>query len=160
MQTDWDTGRNAYPAQRATLLSLTRAAPALRPGTLVLLLDESGSWPYGFTFRHAIRFLYGDEVVGLAPGAEPFLYPHRFVAEGVVVEPWPVIRAAWQVQPTLHRWDTIVVVRCGPRGDAEMLVRWPEGRLPCSGRRAYAPRARATGRARSPKTRARFEAPR
>jgi hypothetical protein len=130
MQAEWDASGNAYPAQSRTLSALTRAAPGLEPGTLVLLLDDSGAWPMTFTFRHALRYLYGDGVVGVVRGGADFLYPWRVTARGVVVEPWPVIRGDWEVAPTLHPWDTILVVRGGADGQLTVLARWPEGVLP------------------------------
>jgi len=77
MQAEWDRSRSLYPAQAATLSALTRVAPGLAPGSLVLLLDESGSWPMTFTFRHALRYLYGDGVVGVVRDGADFLYPWR-----------------------------------------------------------------------------------
>jgi hypothetical protein len=130
MQADWDASRGAYPAQAATLSALTRAAPGLAPGSLVLLLDDSGAWPMTFTFRHALRYLYGDGVVGIVRGGADFLYPWRVTAEGIVVLPWPVIRAEWQVAPALYPWDTILVVRRGADGQLAVLPTWPEGALP------------------------------
>ena len=130
MQAEWDRSRSLYPAQAATLSALTRVAPGLAPGSLVLLLDESGSWPMTFTFRHALRYLYGDGVVGVVRDGADFLYPWRLTGQGVAVEPWPVIRAEWQVAPTLHPWDTILVVQRGADGRLAVLPRWPEDLLP------------------------------
>ena len=110
MQAEWDASRSLYPAQAATLSALVRAAPGLEPGSLVLLLDDGGAWPMTFTFRHALRYLYGDGVVGIVRDGADFLYPWRVTGQGIVVDPWPVIRREWQVAPTLHPWDTILVV--------------------------------------------------
>jgi hypothetical protein len=112
------------------LSALTHAAPGLEPGSLVLLLDDSGGWPTTFAFRHAVRYLYGDGVVGLVRGGADFLYPWRVTGQGIVVDPWPVIRGAWQVAPTLHPWDTILVVHQGADGRLSILPKWPEGALP------------------------------
>lgn len=143
MQGEWDASRSAYPAQAATLSALVRVAPGLEPGSLVLLLDDAGGWPMTFTFRHALRYLYGDGVVGVVHGGADFLYPWRATGQGILVEPWPVIRGAWQVTPTLHPWDTILVVRRSADGHLAVLPSWPAGVLPPlpSGAR-YAPEGR------------------
>lgn len=130
MQAEWDASRNAYPAQSRTLSDLTKAAPDLEQGSLVLLLDDGGAWPMTFTFRHALRYLYGPGVVGVVHGGADFLYPWRVTAQGIFVDPWPVIRAEWQVAPTLHPWDTILVVHRGADGRLAVLPKWPEGVLP------------------------------
>jgi len=130
LQAEWDASRSVYPAQAATLAALTRAAPALEPGSLVLLQDDSGAWPMTFTFRHALRYLYGDGVVGVVHGAADFLYPWRVTGQGIVVDPWPVIRHAWQVAPTRHPWETILVVHRGADGRLAVRPGWPAGVLP------------------------------
>ncbi len=132
MQAEWDAGRNAFPGQARSLAALTKEAPALKPGTLVILLDEEGSWPYSFTFRHALRHLYGDGVVGLVHGTvdEGFLYPQHFTSSGVVTVPWAVIRREWNVSPSLHTWETIVVVRLGGDGRVAITEEWPAEVLP------------------------------
>ena len=96
----------------------------------MLLLDDGGAWPMTFTFRHALRYLYGDGVVGVVRGGADFLYPWRVTGQGIVVDPWPVIRGEWQVAPTLHPWDTILVVHRGADGRLAVLPKWPEGVLP------------------------------
>ena len=63
-------------------------------------------------------------------GGADFLYPWRVTGQGIVVEPWPVIRGEWQVAPTLHPWDTILVVHRGADGRLAVLPRWPEAVLP------------------------------
>jgi hypothetical protein len=130
MQAEWDASRNAYPAQSETLSDLTVAAPDLEPGSVVLLLDDGGAWPMTFTFRHALRYLYGDDVVGVVHGGADFLYPWRLTGQGIVIDPWPVIRGEWQVEPTLHPWDTILVVHRGADGRLVVLPEWPEDVLP------------------------------
>jgi len=148
MQAEWDAGRNAFPAQGQLLYALTEAAPALKPGTLVILLEQRTSWPMTFPFRHALRYLYGDAVVGIVYGAADFLYPSYFTREGVAVVPWPVIRSPWQVAPTFHPWDTIVVAREDADGQLTLLASWPPGELPPlpAGAR-YAPTERVVARA-------------
>ena len=117
-------------AGRGRCRTSTAAAPGLEPGSLVLLLDDGGAWPMTFTFRHALRYLYGDGVVGVVRDGADFLYPWRVTGQGIVVDPWPVIRREWQVAPTLHPWDTILVVRRGADGRLAVLPKWPEGVLP------------------------------
>jgi hypothetical protein len=146
MQGEWDEFRSAWTGQSGTLSTLVAQAPGLEPGTLVLLLDETGAWPMTFTFRHALRYLYGDGVVGVVHGAQDFLYPWRLTAEGVVVVPWPVIRREWQVSPTFHPWEAVVVARRDGTGEVAILPRWPEDVLPAlpPGAR-YAPREKIRG---------------
>jgi hypothetical protein len=81
MQGEWDASRTAYPAQARTLSSLVAAAPDLERGSLVLLLDESGAWPMTFTFRHALRYVYGEGVVGVVTAAR-LPVPWRVVDRG------------------------------------------------------------------------------
>ena len=60
MQQTWDR-ESAYPAQMSMLRGLVAAAPDLRPGTMVLLLDDGKAWRATFGFHHAIRYLYEGE---------------------------------------------------------------------------------------------------
>jgi hypothetical protein len=143
MQAEWDAWRNAYPHQLRTLADLVRQVPALRPNTLVVLLNGvDAAFPLGFTFRHAVALLYPGQAIGLVRDGEPFVYPWYRTLEGLVVVPWPVIREPWGVRPTQHRWDEIVVVRW--TADAlEVCREWPErelGPLPPGG--SYRPDAR------------------
>lgn len=148
MQGEWSSERSLFGAQRESLAGLTAAAPALRAGTLLVLIDERGAWPTAFTFRHAIAHLYGREVVGLAYGAADFLYPSYPTSGGMVVVPWATIRTEWGVAPSLHGWDEIVVARYGGDGRVEILPDWPAGILPAlpAGAR-YEPGARVMPRA-------------
>lgn len=127
MQAEWDEWRSAYPRQRQALASLVDAVPALEGGTLVLLLDGGRSFPIGFTFRHALAYLYGPDVVGVVPGTPAFLYPWRFTADGVTVEPWPAIRGPWGVDTTRHPWEAVVVAREGEDNRVAILSHWPRG---------------------------------
>jgi len=139
LQGEWDT-HSAWPAQRASLAGITNAAPGLAAGTLALLIDESGAWPAGFTFRHAMRLLYGGGIVGVAWGAEPFLYGVRMGSEGVSVTPYPSVREAWQVRPTHHPFESIVVLRGRAGGTVEVVDDWPASVLgPLPEGAAYAP---------------------
>jgi hypothetical protein len=134
--------RSKWPAQRASLAGIVREAPGFAPGTLVLLLDPGGAWPASFTFRHALRYLYGAGVVGSVWGAEPFLYPVHFIPEGVVSAPYESIREAWQAPVSFHPYDSVVAMRTRVDGAAEILDAWPEvlPRLPMGA--VYAPRSR------------------
>jgi hypothetical protein len=128
MQREWDVVTR-WPAQSGCLRDLVRLAPDLRPNTFVLLFDETGTWPATFTFRHAVDYLYDARALGAVWGAHPFLYPFTFTPEGLVAEPWPVIRRPWGMKPTLHAWNEIVVARLSSAG-LEILQRWPDGVLP------------------------------
>jgi hypothetical protein len=126
MQREWDTGRNAFPAQASALAGLVRAAPALKPNTLVILLDGADAgFMLDFTFRHAVALLYPGQAIGLVQDSERFLYPWVRLRGGVAVLPWPVIREPWGERPTFHRWHEIVVVRGGPAGSLVICRDWP-----------------------------------
>ena len=143
MQAAWNR-TSAYPAQRQTLAALVVEAPALRAGTLVLLLDEDRSWSHVLTFRHAVSLVYGDDVVGYSLGSDRFLYDIVGEAGGLRVLPWPVIRGPWRESPTFHRWDEIAVFRLAA-GRVTLIDRWEHPWLPSlpAGAR-YAPRERIT----------------
>jgi hypothetical protein len=155
MQEEWDRGGSVYPAQHATLAALTAQAPGLRPGTLVVLLDETGAWPMSFTFRHAVSYLYPQQAIGLVYGAEGFLYPSWTTTLGWVVSPQTSIRGAWGVEPSAHPWETVVVARLHSDRRLELLEHWPADALPAlpPGAR-YAPRARIIPKATPPPSRA------
>lgn len=74
LQRWWDQ-RSAYPAQSRVLCQLTRDVPAVRPNTLILLIDDLGSFPAVFTFRHAVRYFYGGSAIGYVWGAHELFYP-------------------------------------------------------------------------------------
>jgi hypothetical protein len=128
MQREWDR-MSAWPAQSTALRVLTRLLPDVRPNTFVLLVDETGTWPATFTFRHAVDYVYDGRATGAVWGRHPFLYPFAFTNEGVVSEPWPIIRRSWKVKPTFHRHDELVVARLSPSG-LEILDQWPDSVLP------------------------------
>jgi hypothetical protein len=143
MQGEWDAA-SGWPAQRRMLAELVLRLPALRPNTALLVLDEARTWPATFTLRHAVGYLYPDAPVAVVVGGYDLLYPSRLSADGLSVEPWPIVQRAWGERPTRHRYDEIVVVREGPRG-VEVLETWPVaalGPLPEGAR--YAPLARVT----------------
>ena len=130
VQDEWDRFRGVHAAQHRTLSDLVGVAPALEPGTLVVLLDETGAFGVSLTFRHAVAYLYPAQAIGLVPAAADFLYPWSFTPAGIAIVPWPDIRQAWDVEPTLHPWDSLVVVRRSASGQLEIVPRWPDGVLP------------------------------
>jgi hypothetical protein len=141
MQRAWDA-TSYYARQAGTLRQLVELAPGLRPGTLVLLLDEAKAWPASFTFRHAVALVYGDTVVGHVAGRDPLLYSLVARPEGLLSVPWPVLRAPWRVLPVLHAWDAIVAVRLTTEGRLELLERFERGLPHLPVRARYAPRER------------------
>jgi hypothetical protein len=143
MQREWDEGRSLYARQRASLLGLTSLAPDLEPHSFVLLLEESGTWPTSFTFRHAVSFQYAGRARGHAWGSQDFLYPLYLLPAGVLSAPWPVLREAWGESPQLYRYDELLVVRDYGAGVAEVLDTWPAELLgPLPNGAVYSPRKR------------------
>jgi hypothetical protein len=124
MQGLW-TEMSAYPAQTGLLRQLTARAPDVRPHTLVVLIDEGDAFPAVFTFRHAIGYLYDQRAAGVVWKAADYLYSFSFDAEGVGLEPWPVIRKAWRDEPARYRYDELVVARSGPDRRLNLLRDWP-----------------------------------
>jgi hypothetical protein len=105
-------------------------APSVEPGTLFVLLDETRTWNVSLTFRHAVAYLYPRQALGLVPHAPDFLYPWSFTPDGIAIWPWPQIQAPWDQEPSLHPWETLVVLRKSGRGQLEILSRWPSEALP------------------------------
>jgi len=124
MQRAWDA-ISAYPAQRATLAQLTALAPDLDPGTLVVLVDESRSWPATFSFRHAVELLYEGRATGYVWGAWDVLYPTAFSAAGVTTVPWPSLQRGWGERPSFHPFSSLVVVRLDPQHRLSLAKSWP-----------------------------------
>jgi hypothetical protein len=124
MQGLW-TEMSAYPAQTGLLRQLTARAPDVRPHTLVVLIDEGDAFPAVFTFRHAIGYLYDQRAAGVVWKAADYLYSFSFDAEGVRLEPWPVIRKAWRDEPARYRYDELVVARSGADRRLNLLRDWP-----------------------------------
>lgn len=141
LQREWDE-RSFYPDQSRTLVQLTEQAPGLRPGTLVVLLDDAGVWPASFTFRHAVEYLYAGRALGVVPGAHDLLYPWSVGPAGVTTVPWLILQGPWHVPPTLHRYDQIVIFRLREDRAVELQETWPPDlpALPPGAR--YAPRER------------------
>jgi hypothetical protein len=138
MQKEWD-GHTLWPAQNDTLARLTRMAPDVRPGTLFVLIDEDRAWPASFTFRHAVRLLYGDHATGTVWGALPFLYPTSFEGAGLRSDPWPIIRRTWGVEPRVHGYGELVVLRRPATGGLRVEERWPPELPPLPPGAAYDP---------------------
>ena len=146
IQAQWER-YSFYPRQNRILSQLVELAPDLRPGTLVVLLDDAGSWPASFTFRHAVRYLYEGRALGHSPNSWQIFYPVSLGPDGARSEPWPVIREAWRESPSVHRYGELVVVRGDPSGRLSLLEEWPSQSLPPlpPGAR-YDPRARILSR--------------
>jgi hypothetical protein len=141
MQRAWDVV-SAYPAQRATLARLLTLAPDLEPGTLVVLVDASRSWPTTFSFRHAVELLYERRATGCVWGAWDVLYPTAFTAAGVTTTPWPSLQRGWGERPSFHPFSSLVVVRLDSEHRLTLARSWPP-ELPAAGVGApYAPARR------------------
>ena len=146
LQHRWDA-ESVYEQQARLLRGLVRSVPDVKEQTLIVLLDEEGAFPAGFTFRHAVEFLYSGRAVGMVPGSHDFLYPSRFSEDGVTSEPWPVIRQAWDEPVRRFRYGETVVVR-SRAGTLGLVDRWPSPPLPSPGAQSeYAPRPRIVPRA-------------
>lgn len=141
MQRVWDA-QSLFAAQTGMLRRLVEAVPDVRPGTLLLLLDDGRAWRSDWSFRYAVKYLYEDRAVGWAHGAWTLMFPTEFTPLGVHCVPWPEIRESWKVAPSLHGFDAIVVVRHAEDGGVRLLEEWPPvlPALPPGAR--YAPRAR------------------
>ncbi|MEE8384877.1 MAG: hypothetical protein V3S01_03055 [Dehalococcoidia bacterium] len=125
MQRGWDLV-NAFRWQTDSLAQLTARAPDLKPGTLVVIIDQRYAWRASFTFRHAVEYVYQGRATGHVWGGLDLLYPASFEPEGVRCDPWPSIREAWHAPATFHRHDEIVVVRYGNDGRLTVLEDWPD----------------------------------
>jgi hypothetical protein len=149
MQADWKS-RNLYPAQRASLVSLMRVAPRLKPHTLVLLADRPGPWVATFTFRHAVSYLYGGSAVGHVWLGHAMLYPARFEPAGLRVTPWHSVQGPWNEPPTTYGYDEILAVALGAGWELRVLDRWPEGLPPLPAGSSYDPLSRILTGVRAP----------
>lgn len=128
MQATWHR-ISRYEDQRSSLLAMVAVAPALRPGTLLLLIDDDGTWPHTMTFRHATRLVYGWGVTGHVLNADPFLYSAIAGRAGVQVEPSPVIARGWREPATTHRYDEVLVLNLRA-GRVSSLPAWSHPWLP------------------------------
>ena len=128
MQREWDR-ITLYPAQRACLAALVREANGLRPGTLLLLVDEDATWPFAMTFRHAARLVYGAGMTAHVVESEQLLYGISSTGSTLRVTPWPVVQAPWREQVTEHGFDQVIVfVLSG--GRVSRLDEWRHASLP------------------------------
>ena len=148
MQQYWDR-HSAFPEQAATVRDLERVAPDLRPGTLVVLVDDCHSWQTVLSFRHAVEWTYRRRATGLLwrRGLRgQLLYPTAFGTEGVRTVPWDSIQDAWGDRPTLHHYDEIVAVRRQGNCRLRLARQWPEELPPLPPGARYAPTERILGR--------------
>lgn len=130
-----------HPAQARSLAVLIAAAPDVRPNTLVLLVEETGTWPFTMGFRHAVHHLYEGRAVGHALGSDPLLFGLRWTAKGIGTEPAAVLQRPWHMPLTFHRFDEIVLFRLSTEG-AHLVEDWSRSGLPALPAGAsYAPHA-------------------
>lgn len=141
LQTVWD-GMSRFPAQRSVLQQLVGLAPGLRPGTLVALVGGSQAFPETFTFAHALGGVYGHAVRGVVVGANDVFYRTRFTEDGIVFEPWPVLREPWDEPVSVYRYDQVLVVKLLPSGQLTLLRDWPSALPTLPERAQYAPTGR------------------
>jgi hypothetical protein len=150
LQQHW-SARGAYPDQRQALLELTAQAPDLEPHTLVVVLEETHPWPYEFSFRHAVEYLYEGRARGHVLGVDELLYFTRFEPDGVYSEPLPVLRGPWREEVTRYGYEEVVVFRREPRGGSTLLGVWPAELPPLAAGVNYAPLSRIRTGARPPR---------
>jgi hypothetical protein len=141
MQKTWDR-LSAYPAQIRMLRDLTERVPDVKPGTLIVLLDEGKAWRATYGFRHAMAYLYEGHAIGYIPGAWDALYPAVFTTEGIRVEPWPALRKPWSIRATLTRYSEMIVVRGAADGHVGVLDQWPAELPPLPSGALYDPASR------------------
>jgi len=100
------------------------------------------SWLVTLIFRHAVHYIYGQQVVGVMWQGVDFLFPTTFAPDGIRSEPSAAIREVWSTPVSHHRHDEAVVVRFTADRRLEVLDEWPAafGALPPGA--IYAPRAR------------------
>jgi hypothetical protein len=56
--------RDHAERQREYLAQLTARVPDLKPGTLVVIIDQRYAWRASFTFRHAVEYVYQGRATG------------------------------------------------------------------------------------------------
>lgn len=132
----------AWPRQNDSLVQLTDQAPGLRPHTLVVLLDEAGTWPASFTFRHAVSYLYAGRALAVVVGSHQVLYPWRFVPQGVSITPWRMLQRPWRSPATLHRHDEMMVFTLRADGRLRLEEEWPRELPPLPAGASYDPERR------------------
>jgi hypothetical protein len=131
MQRDWQV-QSTWHRQRALLQQLVSLAPAVRPGTLLILADQSGAFQSTFAFRHAVAHLYEGRARGWVIGAEDLdlFYPTRLAADGIHAGVWPMHESAWGERPRIYGYDETLVVWVDTHGAVRLLANWPGGLLP------------------------------
>jgi hypothetical protein len=144
----------AWPAQNDSLVQLTDQAPGLQPHTLVVLIDEAHVWPAGFSFRHAVSYLYAGRALAVVVGAHQALYPWSFVPQGALITPWRSLQQLWSSPPTLHRYEEMVVFRLHEDGRLQLEEAWPKELPPLPAGASYAPQRRIVYGAAPPPSRA------
>jgi hypothetical protein len=132
---------NFYARQMHALSELVRLVPDVAPHTLIVMVDDC-AWNAAFTFHHAVQYLYQRRAAGYVPRREDKLYLVSAEEGGVLFEPAPIIRRAWDEERRVYRYDEIVVLRTIRRGDVTFLDSWPEELGPLPAGASYAPRAR------------------
>ena len=141
MQSVWDSF--SYSSrQRRMLTELTALAPSLEDHTLVVVVDQGGTWRSDWGFRHAVQYLYEEHAMGYVWNSLDLMFPTELTRQGVLCVPWPEVQDAWHAPPTLHRYDELVVVTNESGGALRLAERWPPAlpALPPGAR--YDPRAR------------------
>src|SRR5262249_20943346 len=129
MQEAWDE-RSLYVAQVDSLRQLAAQAPAIAPGTLVGLIDEAGTSPQSFSFRHALARLYPRDVVGHVLGADQAFYALVARPDGLQSIPWPVLRGPWRIEPAHFPYDRVAAYRLTTDRRLLRLETWDDPRLP------------------------------
>jgi len=132
-----------YPRQVRQLSGLQSVVTDVLPHTLIVLLDDGRAWPpAGIGFHHAVQYLYERRAAGWLPGRVDAPYPTTSGPEGVLVDPWPIVRRAWTAPRTLYRYDELIAVRHTKGGDVVLLEAWPPELPPLPPGAVYEPRAR------------------
>jgi hypothetical protein len=89
-----------------------------------------------------VQYLYERQAAGYVPGREDKLYLASTEEGGILFEPSPAIRRAWDEPRTVYRYDEIVLLRTTRRGDVALLDSWPDELAALPAGATYAPRAR------------------
>jgi hypothetical protein len=145
MQRTWDQG-SFCARQSQLLLGLTTLVPDVKPGTLLVLLDEGGAWRATYGFHHAVQYLYERRASGFVPGVWDALTPARFERDGVHFEPWAVNREAWDLPAVVFPYSAVIVLRHDGRGGLERLPAWPKALPALPPEARYDPVDRLAGR--------------
>jgi hypothetical protein len=141
LQAHWD-GASSLPSQARDLREIAALVPDPESGTLLVFLSPRRYWPLDLTFHHAIRYLYDGRATGHSEASSPYLYSVRYEAEGVRLEPIPVIRGPWREDVRVFPYSAVVVVGQDETGPLRLLETWPASLPPLPEGALYAPRAR------------------